>query len=113
VSDKITHSNVKLIAYLYFANAIIEVVSEAFSLKLIILITKPLIPLLLMVLYYFTSTSKCKLFYILMFFSLLTNLLFIPNTEQALFYGVIAYTIHRIFLLFMIFKIIKISVVLK
>lgn len=109
MSNKITHSNVKLIAYLYFANAIIEVISEAFSLKLIILITKPLIPLLLMVLYYFTSTSKCKLFYILMFFSLLTNLLFIPNTEQALFYGVIAYTIHRIFLLFMIFKIIKIK----
>ncbi len=44
-----------------------------------------------------------------MFFSLLTNLLFIPNTADSLFYGVITYTIHRIFLLILIFRIVKIK----
>ena len=101
--------NVKIIIYSYFIISIIEVFSEAFAITPIILVAKPLIPLILMVLYYFTTTSKCKLFYIIMFFSLLTNLLFIPNTEKSLFYGVIAYTIHRIFLLILIFKIIKIK----
>jgi hypothetical protein len=109
MSDINKNSIIKSLAYLYFANAIVEILSEAFSLKPIILVTKPLIPLILMVLYYFTSTSKCKLFYIVMFFSLLTNLLFVPDTDQALFYGVIAFTIHRIFLLVLIFNIIKIK----
>ncbi|MEI7508361.1 MAG: hypothetical protein WCJ62_02745 [Flavobacterium sp.] len=44
-----------------------------------------------------------------MIFSLITNLLFIPNTEKSLFYGVISFTIHRIFLLILIFKIVKIK----
>lgn len=43
-----------------------------------------------------------------MLFSLITNLFFIPNTQQALFYGVISFTIHRILLLVLIFKIVKI-----
>lgn len=109
MNSRSNNINVKAIVYLYFVISIIEVFSEAFSLKPIILITKPLIPLLLMILYYFTTTTKCYLFYIIMFFSLLTNLLFIPNTEKSLFYGVIAYTIHRIFLIILIFKIIKVK----
>lgn len=101
--------NIKAIIYLYFVISVIEVFSEAFSIKPLILITKPLIPLLLMILFYFTTIAKFSLFYIIMFFSLITNLLFIPNSEKSLFYGVIAYTIHRIFLLILIFKIIKIK----
>jgi len=100
---------VKLLTYLYFVIAFIEVLAEAFSVKLAILITKPLIPLLLMVLYFFTSSSNGKMFYFVMFFSLLTNLLFIPNSEQALYFGIVAYTIHRVFLFILIFKIVKIK----
>lgn len=98
-----------IISLLYFFNAIVEVVAEAYALDTIIYITKPLIPGLLMALYFYTSKNDSKLFYVIMFFSLLTNLLFIPNTETALFYGVIAYTIHRIFLLVLIFRIVRIK----
>lgn len=109
MDSKNKNINVKAIIYLYFVISVIEVFSEAFSIKPLILITKPLIPLLLMILFYFTTIAKCSLFYIIMFFSLITNLLFIPNSEKSLFYGVIAYTTHRIFLLILIFKIIKIK----
>ncbi|WP_395067307.1 hypothetical protein [Flavobacterium sp.] len=100
---------VKVFTLLYTINAIVEVMAEYFSLKIILFITKPLIPILLMVMYFYESPKHYKLFYILMFFSLLTNLLFIPNTKEALFYGVITYTIHRIFLLIVIFNTAKVK----
>ena len=108
MSLSIKNNIIKIISFFYFFNAIVEVIAETFSYEPIIFITKPLIPILLMVLYFYTSKSNCKLFYVIMFFSLLTNLLFIPNTADSLFYGVITYTIHRIFLLILIFRIIKI-----
>lgn len=103
------NKKVKYLTIIYFFNAVVEVVAELYSCEFIIFISKPLIPILLMVLYFYTSKSKGKLFYLIMFFSLLTNLLFIPNTSDSLFYGVITYTIHRIFLLILIFKIVKIK----
>ena len=87
----------------------VEVISEYTSCQTTIYFTKPLIPLILMVLYFYNSTKKDILFFVIMSFSLITNLLFIPSDEKALFYGVISFTIHRIFLLILIFKIIKIK----
>lgn len=109
MSDVIKNNIVKIVTFFYFINAAIEVSAEVYSNKTIIFITKPLIPLLLMVLYYYSSKKREVLYFLLMFFSLVTNLLFIPNTQNALFYGVISYTIHRIILLILIFKIIKIK----
>jgi len=103
------NNTIKIISFFYFFNAIVEVVAETFSNETIIFITKPLIPLLLMVLYFYTSKSNCKLFYVIMSFSLLTNIFFVPNNAESLFYGVITYTIHRIFLLILIFRIVKIK----
>ena len=103
------HNIIKLFAIIYFINAIIEVSAESSSCKTIIYITKPLIPFLLMVLYFYNSPKKDLLFFLVMFFSLITNLLFIPNSKESLFYGVISFTIHRIFLLILIFKIVKIK----
>lgn len=109
MSIRFENNKIKIISFFYFFNAIIEVVSEAYALDTIIYITKPLIPTLLMALYFYSSKNDSKLFYVIMFFSSLTNLLFIPNSETALFYGVIAYTIHRIFLLVLIFRIARIK----
>ncbi|MEC4003802.1 hypothetical protein OX283_003975 [Flavobacterium sp. SUN052] len=99
----------KIIVVIYFINAIIEVFAEFYSNKFLIYLTKPLIPFLLMVLYFCYSSKKQILFFIILFFSLITNLLFIPSNEKCLFYGVISFTFHRIFLLILIFKIVKIK----
>lgn len=100
---------VNILAIIYFINAIIEVISEYTSFLPVIYIAKPLIPLILMVLYFCKSSKKNILFFVIMSFSLITNLLFIPNSQESLFYGVISFTIHRIFLLILIFKIIKVK----
>ena len=100
---------ITLLIGFYFVNAIIEVVAESISCKPIIYISKPLIPFLLMVLYFYNSSKKDIFFFLVMLFSLITNLLFIPNSQESLFYGVISFTIHRIFLLILIFKIVKIK----
>lgn len=102
-------STVKIITIMYFLNAVIEILAETFSFKMVILITKPLIPLLLMILYHYTSLKRDKLFYVILFLSLITNLFFIPNSKECLFYGLITYTFHRILLLILIFRIVRIK----
>lgn len=109
MSIVIKSNTLKTLTIVYFINAIIEVIAEGYSCLPIIFITKPLIPFLLIGLYYFDSVKKNGLFFLIMLFSLITNLLFIPNTQESLLYGVIAFTIHRIILIFLIFKIVKIK----
>lgn len=106
---KFKKSTVKIITIMYFLNAVIEILAETFSFKMVILITKPLIPLLLMILYHYTSLKRDKLFYVILFLSLITNLFFIPNSKECLFYGLITYTFHRILLLILIFRIVRIK----
>jgi len=98
-----------LLVVIYFANAVIEVVAEYFSFKPILYITKPLIPFLLMALYFYNSPKKDWFFFLIMTFSLITNILFIPSDNNLLFYGVICFTIHRMLLLILVFKIVKIK----
>jgi hypothetical protein len=99
----------KVITILYFVNSLVEVTAEAYKYKEIVYITKPLIPLLLMVLYWIRSTQRNTLFFLIMLFSTITNLLFIPDDKTVLFYGVISFTIHRLLLLYFIFKIVEIK----
>ena len=102
-------NSVKIITIIYFINAIIEVVSEYYSDSKLIFLTKPLIPFLLMVLYWLSSERKNLLFIIIMLFSLITNVLFIPKSPSCLFYGVIAFTIHRILLIYYVYILSKIK----
>jgi len=108
VSD-LKRNIVRIITIIYFTNAVIEVVSEYYSNTTILFLAKPLIPFLLMVLYWFSSERKNPLFIIIMFLSLVTNLLFIPKTPLCLFYGILAFTIHRILLIYYIYILSKIK----
>ncbi len=104
----IKNNIVKFLTIVYFANALIEIIAEFYSTDTVIFLAKPLIPFLLIVLYWFSSKKRNLLFILIMFFSLVTNLLFIPKSPQALYYGVIAFTFHRILLIYFIFTVSKI-----
>ena len=93
----------------YFVVAVCEIMSELFYYTPLIVVCKPLMPLLLIMLYWFTSPVRQTLFLVAMLLSSATNLLFIPNDPKMLFFGVIAFTIHRIIVIFFIFKLIKIK----
>lgn len=87
----------------YFIIAFFEVLAEYFVSRPIICILKPILPLILIVLYYIESDKKNKVFVVALLLSSLTNVLFIPNTPNCLFYGVVVFSLHRILSIYLIF----------
>ena len=93
----------------YFVIAFFEVIAEYFVNRPIICALKPVIPLVLIVIYYIESDKKNMLFIVALLLSLITNILFIPNTPSYLFYGVLVFTIHRIIVIYLIFHFQKVN----
>lgn len=101
-------NKVKMFSVCYFVVAFFEVIAEYFQNRPIICILKPIIPLFLMGVYFIESDKKNMLFIVALFLSLITNILFIPNTPQYLLYAVIVFTIHRIITIYIIFSLQKV-----
>ena len=93
----------------YFVIAFFEVIAEYFVNRPIICALKPVIPLVLIIIYYIESDKKNMLFIVALLLSLITNILFIPNTPSYLFYGVLVFTIHRIIVIYLIFHFQKVN----
>ena len=87
----------------FFVIAFCEVVAEYFVSTPIICFLKPILPLLLISIYFIESEKKDKLFIAALLLSCLTNILFIPSNPAYLFYGVLVFTVHRILVLYLIF----------
>ena len=98
----------QLLTVIYFLVAILEVIAEMFAYTPVIVLAKPLITLILILIYLQNSVSKNVLFVLAMTLSLITNLFFIPNTEQMLFYGIIAFLLHRLLVIYIIMALVKI-----
>ena len=92
--------------------ALTEILSEYFRLLPLIYIFKPLISIVLMALYWVTSTKREVLFFLTIGTSLLTNVLFIPNNMQFIFLGLIAFVFHRVINIYYIIKVTKIKAIL-
>lgn len=105
------HENIRVtaLAVLYFAVAIAEVICELYAYKPLIYILKPMMPLVLMLLYYASSSVRHPMFFIIMNLSLITNILFIPDSELYLFYGLVVFLAHRILLLYFIIRMLRIT----
>jgi len=90
-----TNLSIHPIALLYFAVALTEVICELLQYMPLVYVLKPMMPLLLIALYFETSPRRNLMFYAVMFFSAVTNLLFIPFSDEILFYGLLAFLVHR------------------
>lgn len=97
------------ITALYFLIATVEVIAELYAYKPLLFILKPLIPLLLIVLYWYISTQRNILFFIAIILALITNVLFIPNTEKLLFLGLLFFFFQRLITIYYIAKLIKLK----
>ncbi|WNM18320.1 lysoplasmalogenase family protein [Flavobacterium capsici] len=95
----------KIVTIIFFVIASVEIIAEYLSSKLLILIFKPLIPIFIIVLYLLESKKRNLLFLLAMLFSIITNVLFIPDTALCLFYGIIAFSIHRILIIAVLFRV--------
>ncbi len=102
-------SLIKGLTLVYVLVAFVEIVSEHFAYKPLIFALKPLIPLVLAILYYTVSTQKNWVIIAAFVLSMVTNLLFIPANPIYLFYAVIVFTIHRIVVLYTMFSLQKIT----
>jgi hypothetical protein len=100
-------TNVLIVSY--FLVAMGEIVSELFFYTPLIVVFKPLMPIVLMVLYWFSSQRRHPLFFIAMLLSSMTNILFIPSNPNMLFFGIIVFMIHRIIVLVLIFKMVRVK----
>ncbi|MBA4277313.1 MAG: hypothetical protein C0430_11180 [Flavobacterium sp.] len=99
----------KIISILFFTVVTVEVTAELFSYEPVLFIFKPLISIVLMLLYWNTSNQKNPLFFFAISFSLITNVFFIYDTETMLFLGLIAFFIHRLLMIHYIVKLIKLK----
>ncbi len=106
--QKLKHIYFKGFFISFFLIAISEIIAEFFSYNPIIYVTKPLIPLSLMLLYWMSSCVKSKLFIAILLCSAITNLFFIPHTSKMLLYGVMSFTVLRLLMLVLILKLVKV-----
>lgn len=87
----------------YFVIAFFEVVAEYLVSRPMICSLKPVLPIILIGIYYIDSEKKDKVFIAALLLSSCTNILFIPDTSDFLFYGVLVFTLHRLLVLYLIF----------
>jgi hypothetical protein len=94
---------------LLFSFAIIEVLAELLSFKVILFAFRPLVALLLICLYWITSDKRSILFFVTLFFLLLTSIFILSESIHFLILGLIGIFIHRISLIFYIIKLNKVK----
>jgi hypothetical protein len=99
----------KLISVLFFTVVAVEVTAELFSYEPVLFVFKPLISIVLMLLYWYTSHQRKPLFFVIILFSLITNFFFIFDTEALLFLGLIVFFIHRLLMIYYIIKLVKLK----
>jgi len=99
----------KSLTFSYFIIAFFEIVSEYLAYTPFICSLKPLIPLLLVIIYLINSTVKNPVFVIVLLLSMVVNILFIPNTPICLYYALIIFTIHRVVIIYLIFRLQKVK----
>lgn len=109
MEDFYKHGNrlTTVITLAYFVIAMSEIMSELFFYTPLIVIFKPLMPLTLIALYWFSSPRRQPLYMAAMLLSSVTNLMFIPNDLQMLRLALIVFTVHRILVITLIFRMLK------
>lgn len=98
---------VKILTGVLLIVALTEVIAEYFRFLPVIYIFKPLISVVLMLLYWHSSPKRDVLFFLTITTSLITNVLFIPNDIKFIFIGLIVFGLHRLINIFYILKVMK------
>lgn len=94
---------------LYIVVSTLEILTEYFQIDFAKIIFKPLMPLLIIFIYQAISEKRDKLYIIMMVLSVVTNLLFIPKSNDYLLFGLIAFTGLRIIMVYLTFKLCQIK----
>lgn len=99
-----TQKNAFALTVGYFAVATAEMIAEYLTYLPAIYVLKPLMPVMLIVLYLMTSVVRHWLFVVAMLLSAITNVLFISPVPTMLSCALAVFTVHRIAIVAFIFK---------
>ena len=102
------NSKVKKYLNAFFLLGMIEISAEYFAFLPIIILIKPLLPLLLLFAFKAEFGTSKLLFNLILISSCVTNVLFIW-VEDLIFWGVTIFTIHRILMIVFLIQILKIK----
>jgi hypothetical protein len=94
---------------LYLLMGLIEVATEFLTDSYIQYLIKPLLTVVLVLLYWYSSKRRNPLFFITMVLLLIGRLYFIPKGTDMLFYALVAVFFYRITQIYYIVKLIKIK----
>lgn len=92
---------------LYFSFAIIEILAEIVSFRSILFAFKPFSLIVLMSLYWVTSRRRSFIFFIIIFFSLVSCIFIEIDPKKLLLFAVISFVIHRSLLILYILELNK------
>ncbi|MBS4039793.1 MAG: hypothetical protein KGZ81_04270 [Flavobacteriales bacterium] len=90
--------------FTFWVIAFLEVVAEGLQYLPALYVLKPLIPLVIWWMYWKNSTKKQSLFVIVYVLSAIVNVLFIPKSWSFLHWAVIAFLVHRIFFVVLLYQ---------
>jgi hypothetical protein len=97
----------KLIIWVYFSLGTVGVTAAFFLWKPLLFVLKPLIALVLLLLYWHSSTQRNLLFFGVVLFSFIANIFFNYDTDSMLFIGIIAVFITRLMMIYYVIKLIQ------
>jgi hypothetical protein len=95
------------VSIMYFAVAVVLLISEIIRFYPFLHFFGPLRSLILMALYFFSSKKRSKVYFGVLLFAFFSDFLFIDKTQELLVYGVLAYMIYRVLTIVLVFKTIK------
>lgn len=88
---------------------ILEVIAELISFKSILFAFRPLVTILIMYLYWYTSNERSFLFFLTLFFLLITSIFILSESSLFIILGYTSVTVHRILLILYSIKLNKIK----
>ncbi len=91
----------------YFVIVCFEIIAELFDFNIASILFRIVLPILLGILYFLNTQKNNSLFYILLGFIMLSNVLFLYRNSPLFFYGIITFIFSRIIALLLIFNLSK------
>lgn len=91
----------------YFAFVSFEIITELFDFNKTTIIIRLILPILLGILYFLNTQINSSIFYVLLAFVMLSNVLFFYRDSALFFYGILTFIFARIIALLIIFNLSK------
>ena len=96
-----------LLSLVYFPIVAIDLYGEYVANNTVVFVVKPLITVVASVIYYSKSENRDSILTISLLLALVSSILFIPGNATTLLWGISVFSIHRLFLIIFLLKLLK------